>query len=305
MAIDNTVDNLVTSLKTQTLFPTSQATYSTDDLISFLNIGLQSYVVPLIDSVQEEYFVVNYDIAFDPTNNVYDIPARAIGGKLRDITFVDTTGREYSIPRIKVEDIKSISDTFAYAPINYGFYLRDNQVVLFYGITATAINFPILRMKYIRRPNELKSKIYCGKVVNVNPLTKDVTLDNGDTTWTTSTTFDVIKGTPTFSSKGDDCTISQINGFVLTFNTLPTGIAVGDYVCESGFSCIPQIPKEGFFLLMQSAIISVLEGIGNEAQLGTAYKKLEIMENKFLKIITPRVEGSVIKLSSNNTIFDY
>ena len=298
------VDNLVNSIKLRGLPPSSQSTFTTDGYIQVLSEEMQTNIVPLLDSVSEEYFVTNFDINFDPTISEYDIPPRAVGGKLRDVVFVDSNGIEINIPRLRPEDIKTRSQFIRFQPAPWGFYLRDSKCVLFLGQNLNSQPaYPILRLKYLRRPNILKTASLCGQIINI--AGNVVTLSNSDSSWTTSTTFDIIKGTPNFTSKGDDLTINSIAGFVLTFDDLPEGVEIGDWVAIANYSPIPQIPPEGHLLLAQFATAKILEAMGDFAGMSAALGKAEEIKTQFMGIINPRVEGSVIKLVSRSGIGDW
>lgn len=296
-----TVDNLINSLKLRGLPPSSQNTFTSAEFAQILSEELQTNIVPVLDSVSEEYFVANYDVAYSSSTSVYAIPPRAVGGKLRDVVFVDSSGNEVLIPRLRPEDLKARTTFIRYQPSPWGYYLRDNSVVLSLGTATGAAAYPTLRMKYIRRPGILTLST-AGKAGQVSNIAGSVvTISYADPSWTTATTFDAISNVPNFVSKGDDLAISNIAGFDLTFSSVPSTLAVGDWIAESMYSPIPQIPVEGHFLLAQYGVCKVLEAF-NDPGLPNAYAKAEAMKKQFLEIITPRTEGSPIKLVSRGGI---
>ena len=97
--------------------------------------------------------------------------------------------------------------------------------------------------------------------------------------------------------------MSNIAGFDVTLSTLPDGIAVGDYVSESGKSPIPQIPYEGHHLLAQLVAIKVLEALGDAKGMQLAMSKYDSMLKNFIKLITERVDSSPKKIISRGSIF--
>jgi len=298
------VDNLVNSLKLRGLPPSSQQTFTTDGFIQVLSEEMMTNIVPLMDSVSEEYFVTNYDLTFDPNVSVYAIPPRAVGGKLRDVVFVDTTNNEINLPRLRPEDIKTRSQFIRYQPAPWGFYVKDNSVVLFLGQTPnTQAGFPTLRLKFFRRPNILTASANAAQITTI--VGNVVTVTAVPSTWNPTMTFDIIKGDPGFQSKGDDQTITLISGSTITFTSLPSGVAVGDWVAIANYSPIPQIPPEAHLLLAQYGAAKVLEAMGDIAGMSAALGKAEQMKQQFMQIITPRVEGSVIKLVSRSGIGDW
>lgn len=299
-----TVDNLVNSLKLRGLPPSSQQTFTTNGFIQVLSEEMMTNIVPLIDSVSEEYFVTNYDIPFDQTVNTYAIPPRAVGGKLRDVVFVDTNGNEINLPRLRPEDIKSRTVFIRYQPAPWGFYLKDNSVILFLGQTPnTQAGFPTLRLKFIRRPNILTSASNAAQITGI--AGNVITVTSVPAAFNTTVTFDIIKGEQAFTSRGDDLTINDITGVNITFDALPSSVAIGDWVALANYSPIPQIPVEAHLLLAQYGTAKVLEAMGDMSGMNAALGKAEQMKQQFLMIITPRVEGSVIKLVSRSGIGDW
>jgi hypothetical protein len=300
-----TVDNLLTSLKNRGLPPTSQSTFTTDQFIQILSEEMQSNIVPLIDSVSEEYFVSNVDVDFDPTVTEYNVPARAVGGKLRDLVFLDANGNEIGIPRLRPEDIK----VRGYFPVsvNYGFYMRGGKVVIWNGVNGTnnLPNYPTLRFKIIRRPNILTAAANCGQVLSFNVDRTIVTLSNAGTTWADTDLFDIISNTPMFAALAEDLEVDSIAGFDVTFtDPVPDTVQVGDWVALANYSPIPQIPVEAFMLLAQFGAAKVLESMGDVSGMNAALKKADKLTEKLMVILTPRVEGSVIKLASRGGIAD-
>lgn len=300
-----TVDNVVLSLKNRGLPPTSQSTFTLDQFISILSEEMQSNIVPLIDSVSEEYFVSNVDVDFVPTQAEWDVPARAVGGKLRDLVFINTNGNEVAIPRVRPEDIKIRG--FYPVSVNFGFYMRGGKVIIWNGVGGTnnLPPYPTLRFKIVRRPNILTAAANCGQVLSFSVDRKTLTLSNAGTTWADTDLFDIISNTPMFTALGEDLEVDSIAGFDVTFTeAVPDSVQVGDWVALANYSPIPQIPVEAFMLLAQFGAAKVLESMGDQAGMNAALKKADKMTEKLMTILTPRVEGSVIKLASRGGIAD-
>lgn len=298
------VDNLVTSLKLRGLPPSSQQTFSTAGYIQVLSEEMMTNIVPLMDSVSEEYFVTNFDITFNPNISSYAIPPRAVAGKLRDVVFVDDTGNEINLPRLRPEDSKSRSQFIRYQPAPWGFFLQDESVVMFLGQNPnTQAGYPTLRLKYFRRPNILTASANAAQITAI--VGNVVTVTAIPSTFTVLNTFDIIKGDPNFVSRGDDLAVTTILGTDITFSALPSSVTIGDWVALANYSPIPQIPVEAHLLLAQYGTAKVLEALGDASGMSAALGKAEQMKQQFLQIITPRVEGSVIKLVSRSGIGDW
>ena len=299
--IDYTTDELIEDIKQRASVPTSQSLFNEDRFTRFLSSKLRDNVVPLMLSVREDYFVAFEDIDItDLTSNTntYTLPERAIGMKLKDVVLVDSQGKEEQLPRLTFQD-KSLPGIADYQSL-YGFYVQANSIKLFLQRSFVGKK---LRMYYYRRPNGLVKTSKAGKILSINTGTGVVTLDNAPTNWTTSTTFDLICGKPPFDSKGDDTAITAISGFDLTFASVPTGLKVGDWVCESNESVIPQIPYEGFSLLVQLGVVKVLEALNDTRGWQTAVEDYKQMQMDVKTMLSPRVDEATVKTVSRSGVW--
>tara|TARA_R100000329_G_scaffold66561_1_gene58609 strand:+ start:2087 stop:3010 length:924 start_codon:yes stop_codon:yes gene_type:complete len=299
MAIDYTTTALIDSVKRRIAIPTSQALYTNLDFCKLATDELQSVLVPMMLAEQEDYFLHFDDQSIDGTTTDFNLPDRAIGRKIRDAGFYKSGSNEFvQRPRLEVEDYGDRAGNLVSSLS--GYFFQGDQII--FNPAPTNVNDQ-LRIYYYRRPNNLVRETDCGKITNINTSTKVVTLNNASTGWTTSTKFDCIKGSGGFRSIQDSFTVTNIAGFDLTFSSLPTGIAVGDWVCPEGQSPIAQIPYEGHHLLAQLTAIKVLEGLGDAKGMGMAQEKYEFLLKNFIKTLTDRVDGSPKKVVNRSGIF--
>ena len=299
-APDYTVDNLVASVFRRTSSPNSSQLMVEDDILAFLDEELRSDILPLIVSVREEYFVNNFDIVMTGAQS-YTIPQGTAGGMLRDVVFVDPNGNEVNLQRFQPEHIKQ-NFTYGYpVPIyTFGYYLVDDQVVLYPPQTRVLTQY-ILRMKFIRRPNNLTLKINCGQITDITSLA--VTLANVDPTWTNADTFDVIQNFPQFNTVDSNQAVSTIVGNVLNFTAVPAAVAEGMWTCPHLMTCVPQIPYEAYPLLVQRGVIRVLESINDSQGTQTAVKQYEKMRSDFIGLVDNRVQGGTKKIKNANQTY--
>lgn len=286
-----TTDGQVTLLRSKYLNPQSQALFTDNDVISLLDDELRSTFISCLNSVREEYWVTNFDQAIVGTTTSYTIPQRASGGMLRDIVLVDPQGNQIECTRLSPVQIKQTFPFGLQLPLyTFGYYLQDDQVFLYpqQAVNATAYT---LRMRYLRRPNNLTAVSNCGHITTI--ASNVLTLDNLDTSWTTATTFDIIQNFPQFNSISDGATITAINTITnqITLTTVPTGIAVGMYVCPTLMSCIPQMPYEFFGLLINKAIMTMASSLGDSQGYQLAEKNYTETKTALIKLVDPRVQG--------------
>lgn len=305
-------DVLLPTLRLLPLMPSVQALFTDPNLLTIMTFEMTSKIIPLIDNQAEEYFIHIDDIPYNTSLTAFDIPTRALAGKLRSVSFVDSNNNEVRIPRLRLEDIMSNVNATGLAinPALWGFYLRNNKVVLYLGSTnGGSSSFQYLRLRYVRQPNQLVLSTACGEVTAI--VGDVVTVDAIPATFTTSEEYDLISNSPQmFDSLLDDATITAIdtmtNEITFTTGTVPSDLQIGDWVCLAGQSPIPQIPyTPGFDLLLQLSAAKCLEIHGDTQGFNVAMSQAADMKNYFISVITPRVDGNVIRLTTPNSLYGW
>lgn len=308
MSSPYTTDSLLPTLRLLPLMPSVQALFSPADLVTIMDFEMSSKILPMIDQEAEEYFIVPADLTYDQAVRIYSIPVRATADKLRSVSFVDSNNNEIRIPRLRPEDIMSNVNATGLAinPALWGFYLQNDKIVLYLGSFAGSSQaYKFLRLRFVRMPNTLVQEAACGQITAI--VGNVVTVGNVPTTFTTGVTYDIISNSPQmFISNGDDLTVTTIVGTNITFTALPTAVQVGDWVCLAMQSPIPQIPfKPGFQLLLQLSAAKCLEIHGDMQGFNVAMSQAADMKTLFISVITPRVDGNVIRLTTPNSLYGW
>lgn len=302
--VDYTVDSLLASVKRRITLPDAQNLFSPADLIAFMGDELSSTIEPLVHSVQQEYWIERQDITLVQGQTNYLIPVRGIMNGLRLITLVDNAGNEIEFPLLRPEYTASAYSWLSpyTTAVLCGFIMEDDHIVVF---PKTVVNNPTMsvRFRFERQPNQLCSVLAAGQITQI--VGNVVTVNNIPTDWTTSTVFDIIKGSPAFVSRGDDLTISALNLGLLTitFTALPSTVAVGDWVSVAGTSPIPQIPFQLFPYLAQSVAVLCLQGLDDQES-DKAEKKQAMMKEDALKMLQPRDIGNVQTVVNRSGLFE-
>jgi hypothetical protein len=301
-----TVDSLIPTLRLLPLMPSVQALFSPADLVTVMDFEMSSKILPLIDMQAEEYFIVPFDIPYVQSITTYALPIRATADKLRAVSFVDSNNNEIRIPRLRPEDIMSnVNSTgLAINPALWGFYLQNDKCILYLGsFTGSSNSYRFLRLRYVRMPNTLVQEAACGQITAITGNV--VTVGNIPVTFLTNVTYDIISNSPQmFISQGDDLTVTTIVGMNITFTALPSTAKIGDWVCLAMQSPIPQIPfKPGFQFLLQLSAAKCLEIHGDTQGFNVAMSQAADMKELFISVITPRVDGNVIRLTTPNSLY--
>lgn len=304
-APDFTVDGLISSLKNQYVIPASQNLFQDPDIVDLMDNEMRQVIVPLILSAREDYWTANYDQPVTGAST-YTIPPRAVGGILRDVVFLDSQGNEIEMTRLSPAQIKSTFPFGYQLPLyTFGFYLRNDAVLPYpqQAINATAYT---LRMKIFRRPNNLTLKSNCGQITQI--VGNVLTLSNFDSSWTTSTKFDIIQlSPPMFTSLQDDNVITALNSAAntITLQTVPTNLAVGMWVCPQYMTCIPQIIYDAYPLLILRGICALARSIRDTQGADRAEKEYMASVPRLLGLVQPRVQGTAKKVVNRNNPYSW
>lgn len=305
MSLDFTSAGMIDSIKTRGLLPQSQKLFSDSVIVKIITEEMLADIVPLIMACREEYFVTYFDQAIDVTKFTYKLPARAIGLKLRDCVLLNAQGREVAMPRLEADQLKHqwFMGNYSIYMNRRGFYFQDNSVQIFPD--TSALGAYSLRMKYFRRPNNICKVAESGRITIIDLPTKTITLNNIPNSWLVTDTYDFITGAPPFQSLGDDIIPTALDPVLktMTFSAIPTGLSAGDWISQSGFSPIPQIPYEVFNILEQRAVIKILEDLKDSEGLKNAADVYKDMVDKFRVLVTPRADGSPKRIVRSSVLF--
>jgi hypothetical protein len=284
--------------------PSVQALFSDSDLVNILSMEMKSKILPMMDNQAEEYFIYYKDIPYNNAVNTYALPSRSMANKLKAVCFVDSTGQEVTLNRLRPIETNAQLDVrgSTLSPFKVGYFLKNNNIVIYINSIQGVANFPTLRFKFCRMPNNLILTSNACQVSQING--NQITVGNLPSNYSTSVTYDMISNAPMFESWQDDAACTGINSLTMTFSSVPSTLSVGDWICLSGQSPIPQIPYSAFDLLSQLACSKCLEIHGDVQGFNVAMSQAKDMKDYFISIITPRVDDNPQKLSSTDSIWD-
>lgn len=284
------ITDLCSKIRKIEAIPTSSSTFTDEDLTELLNMELQSYVVPVIQKVREEYFVIVETVPFAL---VIDIPPEAIGMRLRDVTSIRGTTIT-NIPRLNPEELSLGTGLF-------GYIIRNNQIIF----SAEIKSIDSIQLSYYKKPNDLTVTNFVKVTAKNGAGVMSVT--GIPTTWTIGTPVDVIGKAVPFIGKKYGATITGVSSTTITVDIDTYNlISVGDYVAAEGYSPVPQyLPTEAHNLLIQSAAMRCLESLGDREGWKIANTKLAKMEADLINLLAPRVDSQSKKVINRNTITNY
>lgn len=289
-------EQLIANIKRRCAVPTSQLTYTEEDFSLLANDSLQEQIVPLIMSTREEYFV-DYEDVVMPADGIIDMPETAIGAKLRSVCYVQQTSplTLSNLPRLDLDVVAGVGSTSSQSVV--GFYVQDNSIHI-YPSTSVPANTTI-RLYFYRRTLVLTEPAKYGQVSSIDPIGLTVILDSVPSEWVAGTQLNSVSSVPNFKTTNALMTITAVSSPTLILDSV-TGIEVGDYIAEYGFSAVPQVPVEAHAYLAQLTAVLCLEGLGDREAAKAAQGKAEELKTGLLTVVSQRVDGSVKKVINPN-----
>lgn len=291
------------------MIPSDQNTFTDEDFLEMLNEEIQYFGVPHLLKTHEEYLLVSQDFTLTEGKRKYDIPYRALGNKLRELSYIsgvsgltgtDTGDQVFELSRISVDDLPDYNN---YSTSRYAqaFYLENNQVVL---LGELPVADTVLRMHFYLRPNTFVSEDRTGVIQSIDTANGVVTVESFPDAFTSSPDMDFVKHqSPNVILKFDAVpTAVDATTRSITFAPadLPDGLQVGDYLNVAQETIVPQLPVELHAILAQRVAVAALEALGDQEGLATAMRRLEMMEKSSNDIIDNRVEGAPEKITNRH-----
>lgn len=278
-----TTANLLSSIERKSFSPANQATFNTADILAMADEILEGRIVPKLIKTREELFVTYKDYTITADQAAYDLPARALG--IREVHIIDSNNSVVrNLDRINPE----IVDSYDTGTPDY-FYLRNNQLILYKSPANTQHT---LRVFYFIACGALVETTATAVISAIDTGTNVVTVSTIPSTWATGDIFDFSRKAGNHEYVGNDFTSSNITSTAITFSSLPSNLAVGDYVSLTGESSLVQLPP-----MFRPALATLVaaEILLNTSQPGGEERKKEGMEllTDALEAFSPRVEGAI------------
>lgn len=280
-----TTANLLTSVERQSFAPTNQSTFSTSDILELANEVSKTSILPAILDVREEYYLTYYDYSITANIASYAVPNRAMGLIVREVQIIGSDGNIRNISRTSVDQLHRFGSTATSVPDV--FYMKGDEIVLF-PTPGTALN--TLRVYYHLRPGDLVETTSAAIISAINTSTNVITVAAIPSTWITGDSFDLIQRNGGHRHMSIDLTSTLVSGTAITLPSLPTGLAVGDYVAIAGQSPVVQMPPDFQPVLSTLVAAEMLLSMSQPRGEKVLAKGLKALESA-QRMLTPRVIG--------------
>lgn len=306
-----TSTQLLASIKRRAFVPESQTTFSDQDFLDFATEEMNMGIVPSVIEAQQDYYLYEQVIPLTSTTTKYEIPYRAIGNKIRDISFVqlDPNGRITSraiMTRMGIAD--QVYNNSVNSDKPYAYFMTGSEINLIQDPNTVQATNTGLAVSYYLRPNTLVPNDEVAVIASMATVgnTVEITVSNFPDKFQSGILIDFIRSKSPHSVISFDITPTAFDSVTkkITFNAsdLPSvtnigyTLQAGDYIALATETCVPQIPSDLHVMLAVRVASQILSALGDTEGLQTSNAKLSELETNAKTMITERVEDSPMKI---------
>lgn len=287
-----TGDSMINSVRKRTMCPDDTATFTDSDILDIVDEELNVQVIDKLLTLHGENLTIVEDVPKN-SDGAYDIPYRAVGNKLRDLSLVSGTS-VYELAQISIGELPDYMD--GDSTLNYldKFYVQNNKIHL----VDPNRGYETLRIRYYLRPSFLTKVDQAGVISAVVyddvASTVTITMSSVGKNFTDNVKYDIIghkspNKIKTFDKEAISLTTGTTGTIVFSSDGI-NGIEVGDYVAIAEETPVPNIPTEMHPLLAQAAAVNILESLGDTEALANADRRMTKMVTAVQSLIDDRVE---------------
>lgn len=296
-------NQLIESVKRRALIPSNQNTFTNDDFLAFATEEMNLGIVPSVLIMHEDYYLNTDAIPLEPNKTSYPIPYRAIGNKLREVSYRDASGNILEMTRIGVADLPYYNNSTTSNQV-YAYYIANNNIVLVPPNISLSTGTSLMVSYYIR-PNSLVLLEDVAVISDIDRSTGMVQVSNLPTDFNANKLIDFIQLKSPHKIISFDIQPQSINSTskTITFNIgdIPEDLANGDHIALAEQSAIPQLPSDLHVVLAHRVATRCLEALGDNEGLQAANAKLAEMEQKTTALIDSRVEDAPKKIVNRHS----
>lgn len=253
-------------------------------LLELLDDSLRSYIVPLLKSVRDEWFVKGTSDMTPDADGRIAMPD-SVASTIRGIFWLNN-GQPIPLNRVEPENEYLYTNNGAGTPV--GYCLKGYEV----QILPPSVGSVTIRLDFMERPTAMVLDEDAGQIESHASLA--LTLTDVPLAWQSSTpaTVDLVSSVSPFNTVAEGVTVSSLAGSVLTLSGISASLVEdGFWVADAGYTPFPNIPVELHPLLQQDVITTLYTGLGDK-RLAGAVDRQKKMEADLRKTLAPRTQGS-------------
>ncbi len=292
MSADYTTAGLIQNAKRRGALPASDG-LTNSTILQVLTEEARNYIPAFLKGLREEFIIAELNVTI--TSPTVPIPVRACGVALRTIEFLRGDGTR--VPLTRVEPERRGEWAFSGSEPTGFMFQGDNAILL------PAVSSGTLVVSYQQRPGQLVLPTDCAQVVAM--VGPNVFASNVPASFALAAQCDFVKGTPNFKLLAMDQAIAgtlEAGPYTeIQFASLPTGLAIGDFVCLATETCIPQMPLECFDLLACAAALRLARSVGS-SRVKDITDELKDLREQVTQVLAPRADGSARVIVSRSRL---
>lgn len=291
MAVTTTTSFLA-QLQRLIISPSNQSLFNVEDFLAVGDRKMTDTIVPVIDSLNVDYFVRTEIMPLVSGQDEYRLPTRAAARKLREVKLINSSNIRFDFPKVSIER----EQLYQISGVPFGFYLKGDRFVVVPSPSTTQWS---VQYWYFLAPGRLVPESEAAVVQSF--VGDDVTVVSVPPSIVIGSSVDFIQGTAGNSSYSLGKTVQNIAGTVLTFATgdVPVDLEVGDFISLAGTSPVLQIPDTAVPYFVTEVGKDILQASSDFE----GYDRLDKMSKEqltFVKtMLDPRVEGEATKVINN------
>lgn len=290
-----TVDEFLSKVKKRITLPANQVLLSNSDILSMADDAMRERLVPLILSVNQNFFVQKVEESTVASQGEYSLPSRTIGRGLRDLKMKrgSDDNTVFNLALVALEDAHYYADIGTPS----GFFFQGDKIVIVPKPVTS--DFTMIQY-YDQQPSKLIELNGAAKVASI--AGDVVTCETVPSSFASNTVIDFVEGKSGCSLKAFDISIVSVSGLDITFATgeVPTSLVAGDYISPAGFSPVLQVPDEASPVLETWVGERILYAVGDFEGAQLLAARSVIIEENLKKILSPRVQGEPTKIVNRN-----
>ncbi len=274
-----TTSDLISLIKLLGHVPQGNSTFTATGLLTLADFELRTAIAKQLKETNEGYFqtYVEYD---QNSTGEYAIPSDAVAASIFSLQI--RNGQ--AIWPVSRQEVEEMTTTTFPSVGNWSYLIRNNTIVVL------PIQFSgVLRVTYERRHSKLVTTSACAQVSAINGQV--VTVGSVPAGWLVGDSVDLQASQPQFDVLST-CDIADITGTDITLTGDLSTLAVDDFLCLEGQTCVPQVPVEFHQLLGQRVVCKIYELQGYMDKLKAAKAILSEMEASLTALVTPRTTSS-------------
>lgn len=249
----NTTDAALTLAKTLSMWPSGTGPLTDTQLLSILTEECRRRVFPAVLRAQQDYYVLDKDFTITADQQLYALPAYAHNGRLNDVLLVTEDGTEVSLPQRRQGEADRGRGAYATSDTSYEWFFKGDAIGLYPTPSSTRYT---LRMRYYPNPASYVAVSGCSVVSSLTSTVITATQPYPDSS---ETSFHLVSTAGQGAPFAVDLagTIATVN--LTTAETIPTGLAAGDYVCSAGQSCVISLPDQAYSVLVDLLVARMMQ----------------------------------------------